>query len=159
MFYSHCVGSAIALQIISLLEKADVQVKHYFAAASIPPEKTTSNNPWNYVPDILLKRILNKGGAKLNGLSGEKTTLRLKQFRKDTDFAIVGFGSLCEKIKSPVSIILSKADIFTKNYKDAERIWGKYLCNVTGVQFIDSGSHYFQAENSDELVKMIFDKS
>ncbi len=156
LFYSHCVGSALALQIISCLEKENVTVKHYFAAASIPPSKPTERNIWNRVPDIVLRHILLKAGAKLKNLPDENLTLRLKQFRNDTDFANIAFVSFDEKIKTPVSVILSKTDMFTSNYKHAELLWKRHTENVKDIFFINSDSHYFQSENSDELVEIMF---
>ena len=47
--YSHCVGSALALHILSSLEKKGKTVKHYFAGASIPPAKPSEKNIWNIV--------------------------------------------------------------------------------------------------------------
>ena len=155
VFYSHCVGSAVALQIVSLLEKQNFTIKHYFAGASIPPAKPTSKNIWNYVPDRIVKRILLKAGADFGNLSDEKIALFLKKFRKDTDFAGVGFAQCKGRIKTPTSVVLSKKDLFTKNYGKTQNFWKKYVWNITEISFIDSDGHYFQKDNSDELVDII----
>ena len=153
--YSHCVGSAVALQVLSLLEKNGINVKHYFAGASIPPVKPSRKNIWNIVPDFVLKKILSSAGAKLDGLSDGTLKTVLQGFRKDTDFANSSFADFNGRIKTRVSVILSKTDIFTKNHKKAMQIWQKYAENVNGVYFIDSDSHYFQSDNSGQLVQLV----
>ena len=152
--YSHCVGSAVALTLLSKLEKDNFVVKHYYAGAVIPPVKTTEKNIWNKVPDTILKGILVKAGAELDKISAEKQKLILTQFRKDTDFANKAFCD-CDRIKTPVTAIISKRDLFTLNYRQAEKAWKKYAENLAGVEFIDSKSHYFQTDNSESLVKKL----
>ena len=154
-FYSHCVGSAVALQIIRELETCDIEVKNYFAGASIPLAMPMRRNIWNGVPDKILKAILSKAGAQLGSLSQEVLAELLKNFRRDTDFASVSYCETGVKVKTPVKIILSKKDIFTKNYRQAEKIWSKYAERVNNVCFINSESHYFQRDNIKELVDII----
>lgn len=155
MFYSHCVGSAVALQIIKELEAKKIPVSHYFAGASIPPAKAVRKNLWNIVPDNILKTILTKAGADISGLYDEKLSEMLMRFRKDTDFANISFSELKGKIKTPVSVIISKKDIFTKNYRQARSLWKKYADNVEQVYYIESDSHYFQSESSERLTDLI----
>ena len=155
VFYSHCVGSAVALSIISMLERDGIPVKKYFAGASIPPAKSVKRNFWNIVSDGILKTILVKAGADISGLSDEKTSEMLMHFRKDTDFANVSFAESKVKIKTPVSVIVSKNDMFTKNYRQARRLWEKYADNVAEVCYIESNSHYFQSERSKALADII----
>ncbi len=155
IFYSHCVGSAVALQIIKELETKEISVKHYFAGASIPPVKPVKMNLWNIVPDGILKTILAKAGADISGLSYEKLREMLISFRKDTDFANISFSELKGKIKTPVSVIISKKDMFTKNYRHARSLWEKYAGNVEQVYYIESDSHYFQSESSERLTDLI----
>ncbi len=155
MFYSHCVGSAVALQIISYLESNLISVEHYFAAASIPPVKAEKRNTWNYVPDLILKRILIGAGVNFSCLSEKKIEKILKDFRKDTDFARIAFSALAKRIKAPTSIILSKNDRFTQKYESAEILWKNYSEFVENISFIDSESHYFQSDDSDELIRII----
>lgn len=159
LFYSHCVGSAVALQIISSLEKLNFPVKHYFAGASLPPEKTSNKNIWNNVPDIVIKHILVNSGADFGGISNDKISIILKKFRKDTDFARTIFSEISIKMQTPVSVVMSKYDRFTKNYAQAEKLWRKYFMTICGIHFIECDSHYFQQSNAEELVKIILDNA
>ena len=153
--YSHCVGSAVAIQIIKFLEEKDFPVSHYFAGASIPPLKPSKNNLWNVVPDTILKRKLLKAGAVFDGISAQKLASMFKSFRNDTDFSSSCFFEFDSKLRTSMSIILCKSDIFTKNYAQADEIWDRYFEKIDTIHFIDSESHYFQKDNSNELVRII----
>jgi len=152
--YSHCVGSAVALQILKHLEELGKPIKHYLAGASIPPSRPTKKNIWNIVPDKLLKTVLSKAGAQLNDISEEKLSVLLKRFRKDTDFANISYFELKAKIKVPTSLIISQKDMFTKNYNQAEKIWKKYVASIDEIYYIESDSHYFQSDNAKELMEI-----
>ena len=104
----------------------------------------------------MLRRILLKAGASLEGLSEEQISDLLVRFRMDTDFLAEFFKMKNIKIRCPLSIIISKEDLFTPNYQEAKTLWENYAEDVRGVSFIESSSHYFQSEHADMLVKMIF---
>ena len=154
--YSHCVGSAVALQIIKNLEKDSIRINRYFAGASIPPAKVVKFNTWNIVPDFILKKILNNAGADMESLPAKTVKEILSRFRKDTSFAIMAYSDITYRLNTPVSIIISKYDMFTKNYDEAKTLWGKYFNNVCEPYFIDTHSHYFQSVNSNEVADIIF---
>lgn len=153
--YSHCVGAAIALRIIKTLEENGTAVKEYFAAAAIPPSRPSEKNMWRAVPDRILEAILSNAGAHIKDLSKAKRRDLLTRFREDTDFANNVYADFEGKIKTPVSVIISKDDIFTKNYRQAEKLWLKYVQNLKGVSFVSSESHYFQRDDSDSLSDII----
>ena len=153
--YSHCVGSAVALQIIKYLEKDDTPIKHYFIGASIPPAKPAKWNSWNVVPDFMLRSTLEKAGADFRSLSDKKLKETLKNFRLDTDFATISYGKTSDKLRVPVSVIISKDDMFTKNYTEARKLWNNYFETVDKIHFIDTQSHYFQSVCSEKVAKII----
>ena len=155
IIYSHCVGSALALQILKNLEKDGVYVKHYFAGASIPLAKPTEKNIWNLTPDRILKSILIKAGAQIDSLTEEKLSELINCFRKDTDFANISYYHSKDKLSVPLTLIISKEDVFTKNYKSAEKIWKKYFSTIESIHFIDTKDHYFQSQKSDEVADII----
>lgn len=154
--YSHCAGSAAALQILNILEtQGKFLVKQYIAGASIPPDEPPKNNMWNNVPDDMLKSVLEKAGASFDTLSQQHITDMLGRFRQDTDFWTTYFSATPHKISCPVSIILAREDLFTPNDKDAIPLWHRYAQTVTAVDYMDTTSHYFQSEKADDLMKII----
>ncbi len=153
--YSHCVGAAVALQVIKILEDRNVPVKHYLAGALIPPSKPKVKNIWNKVSDSMLKVILMKAGAPLNNLPENEIADMLKRFREDTDFANASFSQLKGKINVPVSVIISKQDLFTKNYMQTAKLWKHYAENQTAIYFTDSKNHYFQNSSSEKIIAIL----
>ena len=155
-FYSHCAGSSLAMKILTIIEENNPDtIHHYIAGASIPLKKPLKNNVWNYIPDCILKMILEKSGASFKGLNKEKISEILKNFRKDTDFMTEHFLRNKTKIDCPVSLIMSKTDPFTRNYAEAETLWSSYVTNINKVCYIASDSHYFQSSDSKKLVDII----
>ena len=79
----------------------------------------------------------------------------MKKFRRDTDFANTVFCDFKEKLKTPLSILMSKNDMFTKNYIQADELWGKYFHTIKSICYINSESHYFQRTNAEELIAIL----
>jgi len=153
--YSHCVGASVALQIIKILEDRNVPVKHYLAGALIPPSKPRGKNIWNKVSDSMLKAILMKAGAPLELLSENEITDILRRFREDTDFANISFAGIRGEISTPVSVLISKRDLFTKNHRQTERLWNRYAKKLAGIHFIDSKDHYFQSSSPEKIIEIL----
>ncbi|MBO5333215.1 MAG: non-ribosomal peptide synthetase, partial [Clostridia bacterium] len=155
--YSHCAGTAVALQIMNILEKQGVLISNYITGGFIPPEKASRQNGWNNTSKYLIQRKLIKAGAPIKELSTERKYDMVDKFRKDTDFMTEYFYKYATPINAKTSIIISKTDIFTKNYRDAERLWKPLANNFDRVYYIDTDSHYFQTDNSDEVARIIID--
>lgn len=156
-FYSHCVGSAVAMQILNILEEKNFTVEHYIAGGSIPAKKPSKRNPWNITPDFILRNILTKAGAPFDKLAKKDVAEILKNFRLDTDFATQYFANANVKISCPVSLVINKNDIFTTQYAKAKDLWSRYCEKTCETHYINSSTHYFQSDNSDDLVKIILD--
>ncbi len=155
-FYSHCAGAVVAMSILNYLKAINKAiVKHYISAGTIPPEAPQKENFWNTVDNNFLLDGLQRVGGSYKGLSDEQVAEMLADFRKDTDFVTEYFYTCTEKVYVPTSIVISKTDIFTENYRDAERLWLKYSENLKGIHYIETNSHYFQKDNSRELINII----
>ena len=155
--YSHCAGTAVAMQIINILEKQNIVISNYITAGFIPSENPGKRNGWNYKFKRSIQQKLIKAGAPIDKLSVESKYSMVEKFRKDTDFMTEYFYKNAKTIKTKTSVIISKTDIFTKNYMDAERLWKIRSSNFDRVHYIDSDSHYFQTEKSDEVAQIIID--
>lgn len=153
--YSHCAGTAVAMQIINILEKQGIVVSNYITAGFIPSEKPNKRNGWNYTFKRSIQRKLIKAGAPIDKLSAESKYSMVEKFRKDTDFLAEYFYKNVKPINAKTSVIISKTDIFTKNYMDVERLWKIRSNNFNKVHYIETDSHYFQTEKSDEVAQII----
>lgn len=155
-FYSHCAGAAPALRVLNLLEQQNPGAAgHYFAAAAIPPAAPPGENLWHSVSDELLRSILEGAGASFRGLSGEQIAELFGRFRRDTDFYTAYFQTPAAPVYTPVTLFLSREDPFTENYSEAGYLWEKYAANLESIHFIESRSHYFQAEQPEILLREI----
>ena len=146
-FYSHCVGSVIALKLLDVLDNVEI----YFAGASIPPEN--SYNIWNNVSDDVLITILYKAGMPLMSDIQEKEMV--KQFRNNVDEYFDYLNKKEKKTPTDVYLVLSKYDIFTQSYLEADKLWSRYVKKVSNIYFIDSKSHYFQSINASILADIL----
>ena len=155
--YSHCAGAAVALQLINILEKQGIVISNYIAGGFIPSEKPKKRNGWNYIPKVLIQKRLVGAGAPIDKLSVESKYSMIENFRKDTDFMAEYFYKSAQPINAKTSVIISKTDIFTQNYKDAEKLWRTLAKNFNKVHYIDTDSHYFQSDNSKEVARIIID--
>lgn len=154
--YSHCAGSAAALQILNILEGSGTSViDGYIAGASIPPAVPSTENFWHGVSDEMLKAVLQKAGASFEALSEQHISRMLTQFRKDTDFWTSYFVKEPLRVSCAVTLVLSKQDLFTENYTDAATLWGRYAKNIAQIHYIDTESHYFQSAQSEELLRIL----
>ncbi len=158
-FYSHCVGAAVAMQILNILEQnKKCSVEHYIAGGFIPANKPSKRNIWNFTPNFMLRSILTKAGAPFDKLSKTDIAKMLNEFRSDTDFSTQYYYQKPDKISCTFSLVISKCDLFTADYKDAEQLWKNYCKNFDDLLFIEASTHYFQADNSDDLINTILKK-
>ena len=154
-FYAHCIGDSVALQIADFIEENQINIDGLIVGANIPAEKPPKYNRWHLVPDAVMKKMLIRAGSRIGNLNNARTAAILRRFRDDSDFATFYFKSNPGKISSQITVIISKNDIFTPDFEDAEKNWQKYTTGKVSVRYIESDSHYFQAENADVLAEMI----
>ena len=98
--YSHCAGSAVALQIINILEEKGVNISHYVSGGYIPPQKPPKKNSWNVLPDKYIKNRLLSAGAPLEKFSDSQNRDMIDNFRKDTDFMTWYYYNNSKKIRA-----------------------------------------------------------
>ena len=153
--YSHCAGASVALKIIEKLEKDNFNIRNFNTAAFIPAEERSNRNIWKNAPEFAIRRLLDSSGAKFNEVSKEMRKKIMKRFRADTDYASHVFYEFKGRITTPVTVIISEDDYFTKDFENAHKCWSCYAENVNAVKFIDSKSHYFQSDNAEEVVRLI----
>lgn len=156
IFYSHCAGAAVAMNILKKLERDGFAAAHYFAGAIIPAATKSGKSIWDIFPDSVIKKAFVKAGAGFDGIADKAKNEIVSRFRRDTDFAYKTFFEADSRFVTPVTVIISKKDIFTLNYKQTEKQWKKFAENLHGVKFIDAKSHYFQSENAEELTDILF---
>lgn len=145
IFYSHCAGAVIAMKLLDRLDCVD----QFIAGANIPPQDLT--NFWPSVSDEKLISVLHQAGMPT--LSHEKEMIH--RFRINTDEYFAFFKEKHTRTSVRTTLVLSKTDLFTSNYLNAEGLWGRYVTCIEGIHYIDSPSHYFQSTNADALANIL----
>ena len=155
-FYSHCAGSALAMALLDRLNANEAVVENYIAGASIPPRKLSlAINTWDFVSDKVILKVLRRCGLPFEADNNGKPAVSFKRFRRDTGFWNNYFRNKNTKTNVKATVVVSKNDLFTRNYANAKELWQRYVAEVNDVVLIDTPSHYFQ--NSDpELLLNLF---
>lgn len=157
-FYSHCVGAAVAMQVLNILESENKNiVQHFISGGFIPTNNPVKKNIWNSTPDKILKCLLTNAGAPLKNLSDNELSATLQKFRNDTDFSTQYFLTASLKITCPISLVINKKDIFTTQHKKSDELWKNYALNFHRTYYINPTSHYFQSDNSDVLAEILLE--
>jgi len=158
-FYSHCAGSVIALKLLTLLNKRSRVVSSYIAGANIPPKAGgLSLNPWHLLSDRHIYSIILRAKLSANDWPSSQISGFITQFRANTDEYFSFFSSNHSFLDCPLTILLSKNDIFTKKYSLSKKRWSKYIGPVERIILIDNSSHYFQAETPSVLIKLFVER-
>ena len=154
-YYAHCAGISIALELISLVNKESLSIKRFFCGGYILPHKKRVIDWWKIVPNFVLKKLLIIGGMP-NEIPDMKTNKKImKVFRRDASRNFKTLKSLNDIINCDTVLFFSKKDIFTVNYKHADKYWKSYVTKIVKIEMIESETHYFLTEKCDELAEKI----
>jgi len=104
---------------------------------------------------LLVQAVLEKAGTSFRGLAAGEVARRLARFRRDTDFMADYLSRDRGKLRCPVSVVINRKDLFTEHFETAEACWSVYAEDVREVCLIDAASHYFQAEQAAETLRLI----
>ena len=160
LFYSHCAGSAFALKLLDQLNAETRTVQAYLAAADIPPRRGASAfNAWNFLADPVILRKLRKAGLKTDDIPEETLHAILKRFRDQTTLYNAYFSEKTQKTNVLTTVIISRNDPFTVDFKSAAKRWGDAVTEIKRVILLDVPSHYFQQTESELLLSLFFESS
>ena len=155
-FYSHCAGAVVALKLLDLLNRDQKRIGTYIAGASIPPRKQKILlNPWHFLFDGVLLRVLKHAGLSAVALEPRQTKAILRKFRNHTDEYYRYFGTKKDRTPCRTHLLISKQDPFTKNYMQAKSLWRQYVAQVDSLTLLESPTHYFQNIDTDRLLNLM----
>ena len=78
--------------------------------------------------------------------------------RTDAEEYHAYFGSKTDRTDVELTVILSKSDTFTRNYRDAVKNWQLYVTEVREPVFLNSRSHYFQNTNAGQVTDLLLER-
>lgn len=159
--YAHCAGISLSLSVFKELDKMNQAVENLklFVGGMILPQRGFPViNPWVFVTNALLKKMLVKSGMNDKILSTKKVDEIIGKFRIDVKrhFHIVNDYKLM--INYPTTVVIARNDFFTKNVKSATKRWKSYVKKSLTVEVIEETSHYFLADPSSALYDIIINK-
>ena len=155
-FYSHCAGAVIAMKLLDLLNAGQPTVRGYIAGANVPAEKYgPRSNIWRLLSDRAILRVLARAGLPVHEMEPAQKESVLRRFRRNTDEYFSYFAEKTEKTPCNLTVIVSKDDLFTKNFRYAYKLWSRYVTFVRGEIIAGGKTHYFQSENSEFLYETL----
>ena len=143
-FYGHCVGGAVALRVMQILEGEYLaRVQALFSAAYMPAKGP--RHIWHFTPDRILRKILSKAGSRMEELPPQTADRFLSDFRADAAASASLLRDMQGKCAARICVLVSERDLFTPHASNAEEIWARFTAGEVRVTRIDSPSHYFQS--------------
>ena len=160
--YSHCVGTALGVELTRLFELAGTNVDALFIGGILPPAHVAAYgwffDPWMFTGDERLIKFLNSMGLPAEGLDPKEIQTMMKAFRHDVRAYYRYFAQYVsrkyKKISAPVYTVLGQLDRLT-NRRDGSRSWEVVSNTPAGVIKIAEARHYFTKTHADELARLL----
>ena len=159
--YSHCVGTALGVELTRLFELAGINVEALFVGGILPSAGVSYYgrffDPWIFVNDENLMKFLNSIGLAAEGLDAKDTERMIKAFRYDVRAYYRYFAQYISERKNltvPMYTILGEDDRMTIK-SEGKRSWGVVGEKQTAVIKIDEAQHYFTKTHADELADIL----
>ena len=179
--YGHCVGVALAVEIVRRLEKANRKVDRLFLAGSYPfyelgPVSRTvvgagllgevTGRPQRRrkgaAADLAEMRFLQSLGGFGGVVEADELAFVMRAFRHDLVGARHYFSQhwprrgRTEALATPITFIAGTEDPMTSGYHRRYRDWERFGADV-GLAAVDGGGHYFHQDKPDLLARIIED--
>ncbi|MBO0468540.1 amino acid adenylation domain-containing protein [Enterococcus plantarum] len=161
--WGHCVGSALAFEVVRELEKLDIYPKQLFLAAKNMISKDDCQLRISNATSLVFSDIADlysewSGEDSLSNLGSNYEGNLVEIFKHDSIQSNTFLRNLWDnnevKLQSPTSIIIAKDDTITEGYKDLWKNWAMWIENINLFE-IESGGHYFLRSNSIEVGKYL----
>ncbi|MCL2690697.1 MAG: amino acid adenylation domain-containing protein [Candidatus Bathyarchaeota archaeon] len=171
VIYSHCVGAALGVELVHLLELAKANIEAFFVGGVIPPANVGIYgwffDPWMFVRDKrLLKFLISLGLSEGNVVQTPQTSQTglkemqklLKAFRYDVRSYYRYFAKRAsnkqKKLGVPIFSILGELDQMTKR-SGGTRNW-QLICDAPMQTIkIKGARHYFIKTHATELAEIM----
>lgn len=166
VIWGHCVGTSLALSVTNKLEKRGLAPKKLYLAGK------TFNDPKEFLiklenaKEIKFEDIRElysewSGTNEFSSLGADYENNLTKIFKHDADESNKFLSSLWNerkdlKVNTSTSIVITKDDPATKNYKNDWNIWGKWISDINLKEF-ENGGHYFINTIYDEVSNYILE--
>ncbi|MBO3749375.1 amino acid adenylation domain-containing protein [Streptosporangiaceae bacterium NEAU-GS5] len=167
VLYSHCLGSAMTIEIARRLEAAGRRLEAIYVAANFPFAVPLRGALGRLGRLTRIKRLrsdrswanwLRGMGADLEGLPADEVTTIVKLMREDGDAAEEYFSRLLDeggvRLRAPIISVVGERDPITEYYQERYREW-HFLTDTTALVVLDEAGHYFLKYRPEELAEII----
>ncbi|MEU9332344.1 amino acid adenylation domain-containing protein [Streptomyces sp. NPDC048290] len=160
--YGHCVGVALAVEVVRRLETAGRPVERLFVGASYPFYESRFARRRREGPDAdrAEMRYLQSLGGFGGVVEDDELAFVMRAFRHDAAAAQRYFTEhwprrgRVEPLAAPVTVVIGTADPETARYERKHRVWGRFGSSVT-LATVPDGGHYFLQQQPGTLATVI----
>jgi amino acid adenylation domain-containing protein len=167
VLYSHCLGSALTVEIARRLEAAGRDIEAIYVAANFPFALPLRGVLGAFGRLTKVKRLrsdrswanwLRGMGADLEGLPADEITTIVKLMREDGAAAEDYFSELLDTgattLNTPIISVIGERDPITEYYQERYREW-QFMTRTTLLVVLDEAGHYFLKFRPEELAEII----
>jgi amino acid adenylation domain-containing protein len=167
VLYSHCLGSALTVEIARRLEAAGREIEAIYVAANFPFALPVRGALGTLGRLTRVKRLrsdrswanwLRGMGADLEGLPADEIQTIVRLMREDGAAAEDFFSELLDtgatKLNAPIISVIGERDPITEYYQERYREW-HFMTRTTALVVLDEAGHYFLKFRPEELAEII----
>ncbi|MGQ8874226.1 amino acid adenylation domain-containing protein [Paenibacillus sp. TSA_86.1] len=163
MVWGHCVGSALALEVVRKLEAKNLYPKKLFLGAKNMISQADCELRVNNATHLKFSDIAElysewSGTSSLSSLGDGYESKLVEIFKHDSIQANTYLGKLWNSMETlvhtPTTVVIAKDDPITEGYDELWFNWGNWIDQVDLFEF-ETGGHYFLRSIPSEVVKYI----
>ncbi|WP_307814904.1 amino acid adenylation domain-containing protein [Streptomyces sp. DSM 110735] len=160
--YGHCVGVALAVEVVRRLETAGRDVERLFLGASYPYYGSRFARRRREGPeaDQAELRYLQSLGGFGGVVQEDELAFVMRAFRHDAGAAQAYFGEhwprrrRTEPLAAPITVVIGTDDPETPRYERRHRVWERFGSSVD-LATVPQGGHYFLQQQPEILATVI----
>lgn len=160
--YGHCVGVALAVEVVRHLETAGRAVERLFLGASYPYYGSRFARRRREGPDAdqAEMRYLQSLGGFDGVVQEDELAFVMRAFRHDAGAAQAYFAEhwprrgRTEPLAAPITVVIGTDDPETPRYERKHRVWERFGSSVD-LATIPGGGHYFLQQQPEILATVI----
>jgi amino acid adenylation domain-containing protein len=167
VLYSHCLGSALTIEIARRLEAAGRELEAIYIGANFPFALPRRGALGRLGRLTRIKRLrgdrswanwLRGMGADLEGLPADEVMAIVRLMREDGEAAEDYFSELFDSgaptLNAPIISVVGERDPITEYYQERYREW-HFLSQTTALVVLDEAGHYFLKFRPQELAAIV----
>ncbi|HEY5466009.1 MAG TPA: alpha/beta fold hydrolase, partial [Clostridia bacterium] len=162
--YAHCVGTALAVESVRLLEQEGRRVDGFFTGAILPPRIAglfgRPFDPWRPFSDHSVLALLRRIGLPDLQVDPAFAKFAMRAFRHDVADFYKYFHAFKQHkqplLSTPVHILVGDEDSMTRHYASLQHVWTRYAREYT-LSVLPKAGHYFIHSHPKQVASLLLD--